>query len=216
MGFISLIALALVVLGLVLIVQSFQRQSPTTRGFGVLGLIAGLAIMFLSQAFVVIPAGHVGVVFNVFSGVQQKELGEGLKLVLPVVQQVSLYDAREQSFTFATDTDANDSFIEALSQEGLQIEVDATIRYKIIPSEAADIYQNLGMDYVSRLVRPQVRSVIRNAVANYKAAEVISTRRTELEQEVSAALVTSLNKGNIELVEVLLRDIRIPASVRQV
>ncbi|MEZ4606297.1 MAG: hypothetical protein R2865_05695 [Deinococcales bacterium] len=60
------------------------------------------------------------------AGCNKKNLGEGLKLVLPVVQQVSLYDAREQSFTFATDTDANDSFIEALSQEGLQIEADAT------------------------------------------------------------------------------------------
>ncbi|MEZ4606298.1 MAG: hypothetical protein R2865_05700 [Deinococcales bacterium] len=66
------------------------------------------------------------------------------------------------------------------------------IRYKIIPSEAADIYQNLGMDYVSRLDSSTGAPCDSHAVANYKAVEVISTRRTELDKK--SPLLSSLTQ----------------------
>ena len=212
MGLITLIGFAIVIAGVALLVQGIQRQQGGLGSLGGLLIIAGFVVTILSRAFVVIPAGHVGVVFNVFSGVQDVELDEGLKLVLPVIQQVEKFNAREQSLTFASET--NES-IDALSEEGLAIGVDATIRYQIQPGKAPIIYQTLGNDgeYQPVLIRPQVRSTIRDAIASFKAVEIISTKRTALESVITKELETSLDKGNILLIEVLLRDIRIPRSV---
>ncbi len=71
-----------------------------------------------------------------------------------------------------------DDDIPALSREGLQITTDATIRFRIDPAQADAIFQTLGTDYENTLIRPQVRSVIRDRIAQYNAAEVISTQRT--------------------------------------
>ena len=176
----------------------------TAIGVALLGLLAA--------SFVIVPAGQTGVVFNVFGGVQEGELGEGFHIVLPLLQQVTLLSTRDQAVEFNR-SDGDD--IPALSREGLQITTDATIRFRIDPGEADAIYQTLGTDYESTLIRPQVRSVIRDRIAQYNAAEVISTQRTELQQGIKDALTQELGKGDILLIDVLLRDIRIPESISQ-
>lgn len=213
MGIITLIGLALIVFSLVLMVQAVQGRNAGARGMAGMLLVAGIAIAILSRSFLVVPAGNVGVVFNALSGVKQRELNEGLNFVLPIIESVTLFDAREQSFTFAAEPGADDGDIEALSQEGLQIDIDATIRFEIDKTEAASIYQDIGPSYVAKLVRPQVRSAIRNSVANYKAAEVISTRRSELETEIETDLAAALEISSVRLIDVLLRDVRIPETI---
>ncbi len=182
--------------------QAWLRN--TAIGVALLGLLAA--------CFVVVPAGQTGVVFNVFGGVQEEELGEGFHIVLPLLQQVTLLSTRDQAVEFNRSA-ADD--IPALSREGLQITTDATIRFRIDPGKADAIYQTLGTDYESTLIRPQVRSVIRDRIAQYNAAEVISTRRTELQQGIKDALTQELGRGDILLIDVLLRDIRIPESISQ-
>ncbi len=214
MGLLTLIGFAVVIAGFALLVQGIQRQQGGLGSLGVLLVAAGVVIAIFSRAFVIIGPGQVGVVFNIFSGVQDKERGEGLQIILPVLQQVEKFSAREQELTFASE---NNDDIDALSQEGLSIGIDATIRYQIIRDQASTIYQTLGKDgdYQTTLIRPQVRSIIRNAVAKYKAVDLISTKRTELESDITTALNESLRKGNITLIEVLLRDVRIPRSVSE-
>ena len=214
MGLLTLIGFAIVIAGFALLIQGIQRQQGGLGSLGVLLAVVGISIAILSRAFVIIGPGQVGVVFNIFSGVQDKERGEGLQIILPVLQQVEKFSAREQALTFASE---NQDDIEALSQEGLSIGIDATIRYQIIRDEASSIYQTLGKDgeYQLTLIRPQVRSIIRNAVAKYKAVDLISTKRTELESDITSALDISLKTGNITLIEVLLRDVRIPRSVSE-
>ncbi len=186
----------------VLVVQPLLRNSAI--GVALIGL--------LIASFAVVPAGQTGVVFNVFGGVQDDELGEGFHIVLPLLQQVTLLSARDQAIAF--NSSENDD-IPALSREGLQITTDATIRFRIDPAQANVIFQTLGTDYETTLIRPQVRSVIRDRIAQYNAAEVISTQRTELQQGIKDALDQELGKGNIILIDVLLRDIRIPNSISQ-
>ena len=205
-----LIGLAILVFGVVLIVQGVQSNQGSLRNFGGLAIAVGAAIAILSSAFVIVPAGATGVVFNTFGGVQDRERTEGFNLVFPFLQEVTLFNAREQSVTFAAET--NDA-IAALSSEGLDIGVDSTVRFKITPSEASTIFQELGTDYVATLIRPKVRSLVREVVANFNAADLISSQRTAAQEEIRASLEAQLIEDNIELLDVLLRDIRIPESI---
>ena len=205
-----LIGIIVAIVGVVLIVQGVQGKQGGLQSLGGLAVVIGVVVALLSSAFVVVPAGNVGVIFNVFGGVQKTELGEGFHLILPFIQQVTVLNAREQAISFAD----NDS-IPALSKEGLQIVADATIRYKINLVEASTIYQELGTDYSGTLIRPTVRSVVRSAIANYNAADLISTSRAQLQTNISDDLTEQLKGKNIVLIDALLRDIRIPTSISQ-
>lgn len=215
MGFFLLVGLALAILGIVLLAQPGGR-----RALGVPLLLIGLAVAVVSRSFVVVPAGHVGVVFNVFGGVQPGALGEGFHILLPGVQNVILYDARLKEVTLAQGKSGNASpgedAITARSKEGLDIGVDVTVQYRIKREEAPLLHRNLGPNYLETLITPQIRSKIRDAVGLFNAAELISTQRTQLEAAVTQGLKKDLNAQHIELVSVLLRRIDIPPSVAKV
>lgn len=213
MGIITLIGLAMVVFALVLMVQAVQGRSASTRGAAGILLIVGIAVAILSRSFLVVPAGNVGVVFNAISGVKDTELNEGLNFVFPVVENVVLLNAREQTFTFAKDGDATATDIDVLSEEGLKINIDATVRFQIDKNQAAKIYSDIGRDYIGQIIIPQVRSVVRGVVAKYPAVDVISTQRAKLQDEIKSDLEIVLANSQISLKDVLLRDIRIPESI---
>ena len=212
MSFFILIGMALIIGGIVLVVQGVQTQRGQLRSLGGATIIAGAAVAFLSSAFVIVPPGNVGVVFNIVGGVEQNERPEGLRFVLPLFQSVTVMNVREQTVTFANET--NDA-ISALSKEGLQIETDSTIRFRIRSSEASKIFQEVGTDYTNVLIRPKARSAIRDAIANFNAAELISTQRTTLQLQIKEVLTQELADADIELLDVLLRDIRIPEAISQ-
>ena len=55
------------------------------RGAGIGLLLVALLLGVLSRSFVVVLAWHVGVVFNVFSGLQPDALDEGMHMVLLLI-----------------------------------------------------------------------------------------------------------------------------------
>ena len=210
MSILLVIGLALAILGFALIVQGVQMQRSEMRLAGIGGVIGGAVIAFLSAAIVVIPAGFVGVLFSVFGGVQQDELGEGLHIVIPVVQQVTLYDVRQQEVTLAT---ATGDHINARSSEGLEIGVDVTVLYQVRRTEAARLHQDIGPGFVNIRLRPQIRTAVRDGISDFNAADMISIERAALQRGIEAELSSSLNPDNIMILGVLLRDVRIPALI---
>lgn len=210
MSLLLVVGLALIVLGLALVVQGIQMQRAPMRAAGIGGIVAGAAIAFLSAAFVIVPAGNVGVVFNVFGGVQERELGEGFHIVLPVLQQVTLYDVRQQEITLATTTGDE---INARSLEGLGIGVDVTVLYQVVASEAARLHQDIGPAYVNVRLRPQIRTAVRDGIADFNAASLIGAQRVELQRGIEDDLASSLASDNIRILGVLLRDVRIPTLI---
>lgn len=210
MNIVLLIGLALIVLGVALIAQARQLARPGARTAGVASIVVGAAVAFLSFAFVVIPAGNVGVLFNVFGGVQDDELGEGFHIVIPALQQVTVYDVRQQEITLAT---ATGDHINARSSEGLDIGVDVTVLYQVSSSEAAELHQDIGPSYVNIRLRPQVRTAVRDGIAEYDAADLISSQRMQLQRGIEVALSTSLETDNLQILGVLLRDVRIPTLI---
>ncbi|WP_456427841.1 prohibitin family protein, partial [Rhodocaloribacter sp.] len=212
MGILLIVALVAVVLGIGLLAQLGRRSLGTAL------ILTGLLLGVVSRSFVVVPAGHVGVVFNVFSGVQPDALDEGLHFVLPLVQEVVLYDARLQEVTLSKSNARRVGFgpIQARSKEGLDIGVDVTVQYRIEKAKAPLLHKEVGPAYRETMIVPQIRSKVRDAVGLFNAAELISTRRGDLERSVTTALREALAQKHIILESVLLREIRIPDTVARV
>lgn len=207
-----LVGLAIVVGGVALIVQGVQGNQGRLRNIGGGLVVAGAVVAVLSASFVVIPAGNRGVVFNVFGGVQDGELSEGVHIILPLLQQVTVYDIRQQELTLARET--NDE-ITARSSEGLEIIVDVTVLYQIEPTQVDQIHRDIGPSYEAVRIRPEIRSQIRDGISEFNAANLISTQRAELQQLIENNLVEGLSGDNIRVLSVLLRDVSIPESITQ-
>lgn len=191
---------------------SFQVRPPG-KGRGL--LIGGLALagLLIFQSVRVVPPGYVGVTFNKLSG-SLTTMQEGVHFVVPGIQQLNLYDAKLQEVTLASNVeDGDEGAINARSKEGLGITADVTVQFRINRAEAATLHKQLGRNYLQTVIRPQVRSKVRDAIGQFGAAELISTQRQQVEASVTQALEAEFTRNHLVLDSVLLRELKIPDSV---
>lgn len=181
-------------------------------------IVGGVVVagVIVAQSVTVIPAGYVGVVFSALSGVKPNPLEAGLHFVVPFVDQVTLYDARLQEVTLAQTAAQNDEgSIRARSKEGLDITADVTVQFRIDRSKAAILHKDLGRNYINTVLRPQLRSKVRDSIGQFGAADLISNQRTQLEASITTELQKSFARNNLILDAILLRELKIPESVAQ-
>ncbi len=185
-----------------------NNQRENSIAFGLTALIV-LLLIFGGGTIKVIPAGHVGVVFNLFGGVEKRVLNEGLNIVIPVVETVTDYDIRKASFSFTDNYEIGNIGppIKCQTNDGQQIDIDVTVLAHINKNQSWQLHQDLGRDYVDKLVVPQTRSVLRNIVAKYPIDTVYTTSRTGLAQDAQKALKKSFSKSGVILDEILIRGI---------
>jgi prohibitin 2 len=177
--------------------------------------IAGIVVLVLivMDGFVSIPAGHVGVLFDQGSGVMEDELDEGLHLKFPFWQSVTVMDARTQEYTMSIATEEGaikgDDSIESRTKDGQVVWIDATILFHIEKTEADNIKRDLGSEeeYMTKIVRPRAREVIRTAAAKYNALDLVSETRMNVVKDMEDMLTDAYGKHNIVLEEVVLRNV---------
>ena len=199
-----------------LIAASVNKQFGGLRGLGIAGLGVGILIFVAAQAFVSVPVGSVAIVVNRLTGLKPGALEPGAHLVLPGIETPFYYNTRLQELTLSRRGEGGpniDESIKALSREGLEISADVTVQFQIIPSLAPTLHQTIGTDYINVVIRPQVRSKVRDSIGKFNATDLISTKRKALENNVIAALEGVFKDANLELKAVLLRELRIPDSV---
>jgi regulator of protease activity HflC (stomatin/prohibitin superfamily) len=213
MGF----GILVILLGIAAIVASAaQRQFLRLRTPGIAAILVGAVLWVTAAALIGVPVGTVAVIVNRFTGLKLDALFPGTHFIVPGVEVPYYYNARLQELTLSRrgEGGANlDESIKALSKEGLEISVDVTVQYQIIPSKAPTLHEQIGPDYETVIIRPQVRSEVRNSIGQFNAAELISTKRKALETLIIKNLEAAFQKANIDLRTILLREVRIPDSV---
>jgi len=135
----------------------------------------------------------------------------------PVVE-VTEFDARTQNYTMsAVSTEGDktgDDAIRVLSSDGLEVTIDLSVLYRVSPTKTPFILQNLGTEYVEKIVRPIARTAIRDNAVSYEAVSLYSTKRAEFQSKIYNAISAAFAKNGIELQSVLVRNITLPASVK--
>ena len=168
--------------------------------------------LLLFNPFVTVPAGERGVVFSLSGGTLNRQLGEGIHFVVPFVQSVVLYDVRTQTYTMsATQWEGEvrgDDSLTALTSDGQSVKVDLSVRYHPDPTKVANLHQEIGPDYVGKVIRPNARSQTRVVFAEYPVSDVYAAKREDIEKRIADGMRQSLAQSDIILDEVLLRDLR--------
>ncbi len=187
------------------------------RTFGTLGAAALAAIMIIGSLLRIVPAGNVGVQVLFGRVLTNATLAEGLNIVNPFVD-LEIMTIRTQAYTMSIAAEEGqrygDDAITSLTKDGLEVAMDLTVWYHLDAAEAANVFQKIGKDYMDKIVRPAARTAIRNTTVKYNAVEIYSEKREEVQNDISTTLDRDFTDRGIILEKVLLRNIKLPAKVK--
>jgi regulator of protease activity HflC (stomatin/prohibitin superfamily) len=179
---------------------------------GIVIIIAGLSLASIVQ----IEPGEVGVQ-KLFGKVDNKTLESGLNLVNPLVKVVT-FDIRTQNYTMSAIHDEGsklgDDAIRVLSADGLEVIIDLTVLFKVLPNEAPRILREIGTEYRDVIVRPICRTKIRDNAVYYDAVALYSTKRDEFQGRIFKTIEKDFKDRGLMLEQLLVRNITLPASVK--
>ena len=180
----------------------------------IIPLVALLLILPLIWPFVLVGAGERAVIFNRFSGVQKNQLGEGLHAIIPWVQSATTYDVKAQTYTMsgsATEANqqagnSNDALL-ALTADGQPVSLELSVRFHVDPQQTWKLHQEIGPEYLSKVVRPVVRSDVRMIIAQYPVVDVYGSKRADIITQIDTRLRRELAANYVVLDDALLRDV---------
>jgi regulator of protease activity HflC (stomatin/prohibitin superfamily) len=107
-----------------------------------------------------------------------------------------------------------DDAIRVLSSDGLEVTIDLSVLYKINPDKAPFILQNIGPNYEDKIVRPVTRTAIRDNAVNYQAVDLYSTKERSSRLKINQTITQNFEKNGLEVQQILVRNISLPASVK--
>ncbi|MDF1694424.1 MAG: prohibitin family protein [Saprospiraceae bacterium] len=165
-----------------------------------------LFIALTNTTFLTIDAGEKGVLFKKFSGGLDKEnvYPQGFHVVAPW-NTMFIYDIR-----------TNEAFeeMEVLSKNGLNITIELSYRYSPEPNKIGFLHDEIGKDYVNRIIKPEIRSATREVIGQYLPEELYSTKREAIQQEIFDKSFASIARKNLILDAILIRSVTLPDNLR--
>ncbi len=209
----------LIILGAIAIGFSFAKTNSPVQKFSKLIRLIGfgfLAIGLATSCIVQIDAGQVGVQ-KLFGKVQGRVLQSGLNFVNPLVDVVKM-DIKTQNYTMSGVQDeghkSGDDAIRVLTADGLEVTIDLSVLYRVVPADAPKLIAETGENYEDKIVRPLTRTRIRDNAVYYEAVALYSTKRDEFQQRIFKNIEEDFKKRGLLLENLLVRNITLPASVR--
>ena len=213
--------IVLIILGIILVVvgitikdnaNPFSKFSGTIRIVGFLVIVLGV----FSSMFKQIDAGKVGVK-SLYGNVQPDVLESGLHVINPLLD-ITIFDTQTQNYTMSAvhseGAQEGDDAIRVLSNDGLEVVIDLTVLYRVLPGDAPKILKGIGENYIDKIVRPITRTRIRDNAVYYDAVALYSTKRNEFQQRIFKSIEDDFKKRGLVLEQLLIRNINLPTSVK--
>lgn len=115
--------------------------------------------------FISVPPGHIACIYDRGRGVLPRVWGPGLHLKIPFWQIAKLFNAQILEFSIRRGFDMTmnkealgDEPITTSTADGHDISVEGSILFRIDRNNAPELWENLGENVVSKVVRPYSRS----------------------------------------------------------
>jgi len=172
----------------------------------ILVLIVGVLLLLGgTKMFVTIHPGQKGVLFETLGEGLDKETiyGQGLHIIAPWNDMI-IYDVKETE-TFEK--------MQVLSSNGLPIKIDLSIIHHPVHDRIGYLHDNLGENYLEKIIKPAVRSVTREVIGNYLPEELYNTKRKEIEDEIFSKTQDIVSDKDINLPAIYIRDVTLPQTL---
>jgi len=178
-------------------VAQYDPRLPLRGAF--LWVIAVVVALIAYRAFVVVPAGHVGVK-DLFGTISETPVQAGLHLVNPLMK-VHKLSIRTQEAKEVMDVP---------SKEGLVVQIDVSLLFGLDEDRAPSVFKTIGPNYVNIVVGPLLRSTVRGVTSSYEAKALYTSVRDTIASEIKTFLAPQLQERGIRTENLLLRSITLP------
>lgn len=211
-----------IILGIILLILGFtlsRNANPFSKFAGILRVVGFILIALgvFSSMFKQIDAGKVGVK-SLYGSVESGVLESGLHVINPLLD-ITEFDIQTQNYTMSAvhgeGAQEGDDAIRVLSNDGLEVVIDLTVLYRVVPIDAPKIYKNIGVDYTDKIVRPITRTRIRDNAVFYDAVALYSTKRNEFQDRIFKNIEADFKTRGLVLEQLLIRNIDLPNSVKK-
>jgi regulator of protease activity HflC (stomatin/prohibitin superfamily) len=177
--------------------DSFEFRGPKPRTIGILILFLIVFIIFWGT-FVIVPAGHRGVVLW-WGSVEKRIMGEGLNFKVPIAERVIKVDVRVQPHPFKE--------IDAASKEYQMVKLTGMMNFHIDPSYVNDLYQKVGLDFANKVIDPAFNDFVKEVVPIYQITEILP-KREEIRKRAMTKLGDNLARYHIIVDDIYFANIR--------
>jgi len=176
-------------------VSDFKLPAPRTAGILILLIII---LIVLWGTFVLVPAGHRGVVL-LWGSVENRIMAEGLNFKVPIAEQVIKVDVKVQPHPFKE--------IDASSREYQMVKMTGMMNFHIDPAYVNDLYQKVGLDFADKVIDPAFNDFVKEVVPTYPIGEILP-KREEIRKRVMAKLGENLSRYHIIVDDIYFANIR--------
>lgn len=189
-------------------------------GKGSIGGIALAIIMILALVLCFfctekIPAGYVGVVYNMNGGIEGETLSQGFKIVAPT-KKVTLYSVGlEQSYLSSEkvgDSKEDESF-KIPTSDGKTVTVNLEFSYMFDPERVAETFTLFkgmsGAEIKDTFIKPKVRAWTQEVSANYPVTDIFGDKRSQINEDLDVHLKEKFDEYGIIIDTVNFTDISV-------
>jgi regulator of protease activity HflC (stomatin/prohibitin superfamily) len=159
------------------------------------GLIALVVLILIFSSFTTVSSGYRGVLLQL-GAVKPTILTEGFHFKVPFIQTVQPIEVRVQK---------EESSQSAASKDLQMVTTKVAVNYSVDPESVNKLYQEIGLDYRSRIVDPAVAESLKAVTAQYTAEELIS-KRPEVSAQVKEILAKKLIKYYMRLEDINIKE----------
>jgi regulator of protease activity HflC (stomatin/prohibitin superfamily) len=111
-------------------------------------------------------------------------------------------------------TKTGDDAIRVLTADGLEVTIDLSVLYRVVPADAPKLIREIGVNYEDKIVRPITRTRIRDNAVYYEAIALYSTKRDEFQNRIFKTIDDDFRKRGLLLENLLVRNITLPGPVK--
>lgn len=182
------------------------------------GIVTGFVIAIMVIGFFLcserIPAGYVGVVYNMNGGVEDEVLTQGWKLVSPTKKVTKYSIALEPSYMTADkqgDSSDDESF-EIPTKEGASLETDVAFSYSYKLEEVPNTFTRFrgqdGKEILKSFIKPKMQAWIKEITPEFSMMEIVSTKRGAVNAALTERLGERFRPYGIVIDNIALADVR--------
>ena len=175
----------------------FEVKELKPRIVGIFILLV-IILIIVWGTFVIIPAGHRGVVL-LWGSVEKRIMGEGLNFKVPIAESVIKVDVKVQPHPFKE--------IDASSREYQMVKMTGMMNFHIDPAYVNDLYQKVGLDFADKVIDPAFNDFVKEVVPTYPIGEILP-KREEIRKRAMTKLGDNLSRYHIIVDDIYFANIR--------
>lgn len=175
-------------------------------------ILGALLIFFCTEK---VPAGYVGVVYNMSGGVDGEVLTQGFHVVSPTKKVTTYSIGIEQSYLTSEDkgdSEKDESF-NIPTSDGKTVKVNLEFSYRFDPNKVTDTFIKFkgrsGEDVKNTFIKPKIIAWTQEISAKYPVTDIFGDKRTEINAELDKYLKEKFEPYGIIIDTVNFTDISV-------